>query len=66
MPLGKTKGSYKGELEVVELFGVDASWAKIKRGTSFSPTDLVYLKPQETTASPKTPTITKPEEPKKK
>ena len=66
MPLGKTKGSYKGELEVVELFGVDASWAKIKKGTSFSPTDLVYLKPQETTASPKTPTITKPEEPKKK
>jgi hypothetical protein len=66
MPLGRTKGSYKGELEVVELFGVDASWAKIKKGTIFSPTDLVYLKPQETTASPKTPAITKPEEPKKK
>ena len=47
MPLGRTKGSYKGELEVVELFGVDASWARIKKGTNFSATDLVYLKPQE-------------------
>ncbi len=28
MPLGKTKGNYKGDLEVVELFGVDASWAE--------------------------------------
>jgi hypothetical protein len=51
MPLGKTKGSYKGELEVVELFGVDASWAKIKKGTNFSATDLIYLKSQESTAS---------------
>jgi hypothetical protein len=51
MPLGKTKGSYKGDLEVVELFGVDASWARIKKGANFSATDLVYLKPQETTAS---------------
>jgi hypothetical protein len=47
MPLGRTKGSYKGELEVVELFGVDASWARIKKGSNFSATDLVYLKAQE-------------------
>jgi len=51
MPLGKTKGSYKGDLEVVELFGVDASWARIKKGANFSATDLVYLKHQETTAT---------------
>jgi len=43
-PLGRKKGSFKGELEVVELFGVDASWAKPKKGTSFSSTDLVYVK----------------------
>jgi len=43
-PLGKIKGSFKGEIEVSELFGVDASWAKIKKGGNFSPTDLVYLK----------------------
>lgn len=43
-PLGKIKGSYKGELEVLELFGVDACWAKVKKGSNFSPTDLVYLK----------------------
>lgn len=65
MPLGKTKGSYKGELEVVELFGVDASWAKIRKGTSFSATDLVYLKPQEGNAS-QSPSTTKAEETKKK
>jgi hypothetical protein len=65
MPLGKTKGSYRGELEVVELFGVDASWAKIRKGTSFSATDLVYLKPQEGTAS-QSPSTTKAEETKKK
>ena len=65
MPLGKTKGSYKGELEVVELFGVDASWAKIRKGTSFSATDLVYLKSQEGTAS-QSPSTTKAEETKKK
>jgi hypothetical protein len=65
MPLGKTKGSYKGELEVVELFGVDASWAKIRKGTSFSATDLVYLKSQEGTAS-QSPSTTKTEETKKK
>lgn len=63
MPLGRTKGSYKGELEVVELFGVDASWAKIKKGTSFLPTDLVYLKAQDSTASQGTPS-TKPVESK--
>lgn len=51
MPLGKTKGNYKGDLEVVELFGVDASWARIKKGSNFSVTDLVYLKPQEAAAS---------------
>ncbi|HPP06666.1 MAG TPA: hypothetical protein PLW88_04800, partial [Syntrophorhabdaceae bacterium] len=44
LPLGKIKGKYKGELEVSELFGVDASYAKVKRGSNFSPTDLVYLK----------------------
>jgi hypothetical protein len=43
-PLGTTKGKYKGELEVVELFGVDASWTKSKKGDSFSPTDIVYIK----------------------
>lgn len=43
-PLGTTKGKYKGELEVVELFGVDASWTKTKKGDSFSPTDIVYIK----------------------
>jgi len=43
-PLGTTKGVFKGELEVVELFGVDASWTTPKRGTGFSPTDLVYVK----------------------
>ncbi|OPX92587.1 MAG: hypothetical protein A4E62_01188 [Syntrophorhabdus sp. PtaU1.Bin002] len=42
--LGTTKGIYKGDLEVVELFGVDASWAKVKKGGNFSATDLVYLK----------------------
>lgn len=42
--LGTPKGAYKGDLEVVELFGVDASWAKVKKGGSFSATDLVYLK----------------------
>ena len=43
-PLGKVKGSYKGELEVSELFGVDAAWAKSVTGSGYSPTDLVYLK----------------------
>ena len=44
MPLGKVKGSYKGELKVGELFGVDASWATSVSGGKFSATDLVYLK----------------------
>ena len=44
LPLGKVKGSYKGELEVEELFGVDAAWAKPAKGSGFSPSDLVYLK----------------------
>jgi hypothetical protein len=44
VPLGTTKGTFKGELEVVELFGVDASWTKSKKGSSFSPTDIVYIK----------------------
>jgi hypothetical protein len=44
VPLGTTKGTFKGELEVVELFGVDASWSKSKKGSGFSPTDMVYIK----------------------
>jgi hypothetical protein len=44
VPLGTTKGAFKGELEVVELFGVDASWTKSKKGSSFSPSDIVYIK----------------------
>jgi hypothetical protein len=44
IPLGRVKGDYKGELEVFEVFGVDAAWAKVKKMGSFSPTDLVYLK----------------------
>ncbi len=43
-PLGRKKGVFKGELEVVELFGVDASWAKTNKGGSFLSTDLVYVK----------------------
>lgn len=43
-PLGTTRGVLKGELEVVELFGVDASWTKTKKGGSFSPTDIVFVK----------------------
>jgi hypothetical protein len=43
-PLGKLKGDYKGEIEVAELFGVDASWARPRKGEKFSPTDLVYMK----------------------
>lgn len=42
--MGTTRGAFKGELEVVELFGVDASWTKAKTGGSFSATDLVYVK----------------------
>ncbi len=43
-PLGTTKGQFKGEVEVVELFGVDAASAKVKSGGGFAATDLVYLK----------------------
>jgi hypothetical protein len=43
LPLGTIKGKYKGELEVSELFGVDASWAKVRKGSAFSATDLVYF-----------------------
>jgi hypothetical protein len=43
-PMGRKKGAFKGELEVVELFGVDASWAKTNKGGSFTSTDLVYVK----------------------
>jgi hypothetical protein len=42
--LGKVRGDYKGEIEVGELFGVDASWAKVLKGNAFSVTDLVYIK----------------------
>jgi hypothetical protein len=44
VPLGKVKGEYRGEVEVAELFGVDAAWARARKGDGFSPTDLVYLK----------------------
>ncbi len=43
-PLGKMKGDYRGEIEVIEFVGTDASWAKSRRGDKFAPTDLVYLK----------------------
>jgi len=43
-PLGNVKGSFKGQLEVVEVFGVDASSAKVVSGTNFSSSDLVYFK----------------------
>jgi hypothetical protein len=42
--LGRTRGNYKGELKVSELFGVDASWASTVKGGGFTATDLVYLK----------------------
>lgn len=44
IPMGKTKGTYKGDIEVSELFGVDACWATPLKDASFSATDLVYLK----------------------
>jgi hypothetical protein len=43
-PLGKTKGIYKGQVRVAELFGVDASWATPVKGGGFSSSDFVYLK----------------------
>ncbi len=45
-PLGTTKGELRGEVEVVELFGVDAASAKAISGGKFEATDLVYLKKQ--------------------
>ena len=45
-PLGTTRGQLKGQIEVVELFGVDAASAAIKSGGGFAPTDFVYLKKQ--------------------
>jgi len=43
-PLGKTKGVYKGQLQVSDLFGVDASRAQSVGGGNFSVSDLVYIK----------------------
>jgi hypothetical protein len=43
-PLGRLKGKYKGEIEVSEIFGVDASWARTLKGGPFLPSDLVYVK----------------------
>jgi hypothetical protein len=42
--LGRTRGPFKGDIEVVELFGVDACWAKTRKGTQFAPSDQVFLK----------------------
>jgi hypothetical protein len=42
--LGRTRGAFKGDIEVVELFGVDAAWAKVRKGAQFAPTDQVFLK----------------------
>jgi hypothetical protein len=51
--LGHTKGDFKGEVEVVELFGVDAAAAKLKGSSTvgtallanfLAPGDLAYLK----------------------
>ncbi len=44
MSLGTPKGSFKGELEIVELFGVDACSAKLVNGKGLTPNDLVYIK----------------------
>jgi hypothetical protein len=44
LPLGKLRGNLKGELEIQEVFSVDASWGKAKNSAAFLPTDLVYLK----------------------
>jgi hypothetical protein len=44
LPLGRIKGNYKGEVEVMEVFGIDASWGRAKKTASYTPTDLVYLK----------------------
>jgi hypothetical protein len=39
-----TEGKCRGEIEVLEIFGVDASWARTLKGGPFLPADLVYLK----------------------
>jgi hypothetical protein len=44
LSIGRLRGNYKGELEIQEVFSVDASWGKAKNNTIFSSTDLVYLK----------------------
>jgi hypothetical protein len=44
MPLGNPRGVYKGDVEIVELIGADASRARSGKGEDFSAADLVYLK----------------------
>jgi hypothetical protein len=44
IPLGRIKGGYKGEIEISELFGVDAASARIRQGGAFDTTDLAYPK----------------------
>jgi hypothetical protein len=43
-PIGKVKGVYKGDVEVTELFGLDASLATPATNAPFAANDLVYLK----------------------
>lgn len=43
-PIGIKRGQLKGEIEIKELFGIDASMAKVKKGGNFTPSDLVFLK----------------------
>jgi hypothetical protein len=44
IPLGNLKGTYKGDVEIVELVGEDSSLARAPQGEKLSPADLVYLK----------------------
>ena len=44
LPLGRLKGKYKGDIQVLEIFGIDASWARTLKGGPFLPADLVYVK----------------------
>ena len=44
MPLGRVRGSYKGELQVSEVFGIDASVARFTGGNNCLASDLVYVK----------------------
>jgi hypothetical protein len=39
-----TKGTCGGEIEVLEIVGVDASWARTLKGGPFLPADFVYVK----------------------